>query len=83
MQIIETEIEINASREKVWSVLSDFENYHHWNPFCTKLETTKVIGDPVVMTVHLTPGKKPIIQKEILSDYKSPVETGWIGQLEI
>jgi len=77
MQIIETEIVIKASQERVWSILSDFDNYHLWNPFCSKLVTSKVIGDPVVMTVHLTAGKKPIIQTEILSDFDPPKATGW------
>ena len=77
MQISETEIVIKASREQVWLILSDFDNYHLWNPFCSKLETTKVIGDPVVMTVHMTTGKKPIIQTEILSDFDPPYAAGW------
>jgi hypothetical protein len=30
---ITTEIIINASKEKVWAILTDFENYKNWNPF--------------------------------------------------
>ena len=40
---IRTEIEINASAEKVWEILSDFENFPNWNPF-----VIKVLGQPKV-----------------------------------
>ncbi len=40
---IQTEIEINASAEKVWQILSDFENFQTWNPF-----VIKVLGKPKV-----------------------------------
>lgn len=38
---IRTEIEINASAEKVWQILSDFENFPKWNPF-----VVKALGQP-------------------------------------
>jgi hypothetical protein len=40
---IRTEIEINASAEKVWQILSDFEKFPVWNPF-----VIKVLGKPKV-----------------------------------
>jgi hypothetical protein len=40
---IKTEIEINASAEKVWQILTDFDSYPQWNPF-----VIKVIGQPKV-----------------------------------
>ena len=30
---IATDIEINSTPERVWKVLTEFENYHKWNPF--------------------------------------------------
>jgi hypothetical protein len=76
-QSIIAEIEINAPIERVWEILEDFDNYGNWNHFCPKAETTKKIGDPFVMTVYLTPGKKPILQKEIFSDYVPLEAVGW------
>lgn len=77
MVLIETQIVIHAPREKVWEALADFPRYHLWNPFCSKLETGGEVGDPVVMWVHLKPGKKPIIQKEILRDFAEGVKMDW------
>ncbi|MFT6320305.1 MAG: hypothetical protein ACJAT4_001228 [Granulosicoccus sp.] len=38
MKSIQTEIIINASVEKVWQVLTDFENYPNWNTFIVSIE---------------------------------------------
>lgn len=77
MQTIQAEITIQANIHTVWQILEDFENYHTWNLFCPKIETTKKIGDPFIMTVYLSRGRKPIIQKEIFSDYEPPQKVGW------
>ena len=77
MQAVESEITINADIQTVWEILEDFDNYHTWNDFCPKIETNKVIGGPFIMTVNLTPGKKPVISKEIFSDYEAPHVVGW------
>lgn len=77
MVSIETEISIDAPLEQVWKVLADFPNYHQWNGFCSRLETSGKIGEPVVMTIHMRVGKKPIIQQETLSDFVVEKEMGW------
>lgn len=38
MHCIETQIEINASAERVWSILMDFPGYSRWNPFVRSIE---------------------------------------------
>lgn len=40
---LKTEITINASAEKVWDLLMDFEAYPDWNPF-----VLSIAGDPEV-----------------------------------
>jgi ribosome-associated toxin RatA of RatAB toxin-antitoxin module len=37
MKSITTAIVMNANREKVWNILSDFPAYPDWNPFITKI----------------------------------------------
>jgi hypothetical protein len=41
---IQTSIQINASPERVWQVLTDFEKYPEWNPFVFALEGDVVVG---------------------------------------
>lgn len=35
---IKTSITINAPKERVWEILTDFEKYPEWNPFVKSLE---------------------------------------------
>lgn len=47
MKEINTEIEINASAEKVWQLLTDFAAYPHWNPFMRSIKGKPEEGDEV------------------------------------
>jgi len=38
---IKTSIEISASPETIWKILTNFEDYENWNPFITKISGEK------------------------------------------
>ena len=40
-----TQIEINASAERVWSVLMDFPAYARWNPFVRSIDGKSAVGE--------------------------------------
>ncbi|MGM0930529.1 MAG: SRPBCC domain-containing protein [Actinomycetota bacterium] len=44
-------VEIEAPARVVWQVLTDLDNYSHWNPFCVSARSTLEIGAPVEMTL--------------------------------
>lgn len=44
-------VEIEAPASVVWQVLTDLDNYSHWNPFCISARSTLEIGAPVEMTL--------------------------------
>jgi hypothetical protein len=52
MRRIETQIEINASAERVWSVLMDFPAYARWNPFVRSIEGTPVVGESLSVFIQ-------------------------------
>jgi hypothetical protein len=41
---LRTEIEINASADKVWEVLTDFSSYPEWNPFIVSAKGEARVG---------------------------------------
>lgn len=51
--LLKTQITINATPEKVWAILTDFNNYPNWNPFVTSLKGEVKVGNKI--TVRLEP----------------------------
>jgi hypothetical protein len=44
MHSVETEIEIRASAERVWELLTEFASYPRWNPFVRSIEGELLVG---------------------------------------
>lgn len=79
---ISTSIIINASPQKVWRILTDFENYHTWNPFITSISGTPEVGGKI--TAHLQPpGAKGMTFKPKVLVFETEKEFRWLGHLGI
>jgi hypothetical protein len=48
---LRTFIDIDASPERVWQVLTDLPAYPEWNPFITRAEGTLAVGHRLSLTV--------------------------------
>jgi hypothetical protein len=55
MKEIRTEIEIQASPEKVWQTISDLEKWTEWNPFIHHVLGKAKVGEAVDITVTSEP----------------------------
>ena len=53
MKQIRKVIEINASAERVWRILTDFEAYPQWNPFIKEISGELTVGG--TLSVYLQP----------------------------
>lgn len=49
----EHSIDIAASPERVWQLLSELENYGQWNPYSPRAEGRLVVGEEVRIEAHL------------------------------
>jgi len=49
---IYTEVEIDASEDQVWAILSDLEAYKEWNPFMQEALGELVVGERLHMRLH-------------------------------
>jgi hypothetical protein len=47
MYEIETSLDINAPRERVWDVLTAFREWDEWNPIITRMRATLSPGTPL------------------------------------
>ncbi|WP_440951664.1 SRPBCC family protein [Methanococcoides sp. FTZ1] len=82
MREINTEIEINASAEVVWDILTDFPSFPQWNPFIRNIEGEIKVGSRLEVYLKLTGTKGMNFQPGILS-VKREKELRWLGHLWI
>lgn len=79
MHEISTTIDIDASPEVVWQVLTDFDSYDEWNPFM------RIVGRPnegahVVVELRPPNRRATTFRPELLTVAK-PRELRWLGHL--
>lgn len=80
MKEIHTEIEIDASAEKVWRVLTDFAAYPQWNPFVRRVEGEVSVGTRLHVFIHPSGGKEMSFRPTVLVA-ESNRELRWLGRL--
>lgn len=51
MQTVETEIEIQAPPEKVWSIITDIDKWHEWSPIINASSGEAAVGSTVAITM--------------------------------
>ncbi len=75
-----TEIDINATSDRVWEVLIDFALYPEWNPFVRRLDGAFVVGERV-RAVLQPPNQKGMIFKPRVTKIVPRRELRWLGSL--
>ncbi|HEX2306465.1 MAG TPA: SRPBCC domain-containing protein [Nitrososphaeraceae archaeon] len=67
MKTIETQITVNSTIEKIWNILTNFEEYELWNPFMTRVVGDAKLGSKITVKIQTARGKQrtynPIITK--------------------
>lgn len=77
-----TEIEIDATPEQVWNVLTDWDNLKEWSSTFVGISGEKPVkGEPFISYFKnpLTGGN--IELKHICTDFEDRVKFGWSGEL--
>lgn len=75
-----TKIQIDATPEKVWAVLRDFENYPGWNPFITSIKGEVMKGKKITVRI-LPPGNKGMTIKPVIKAIVPKKYLSWQGRL--
>lgn len=82
MKWIETEVEIAASPEQVWAVLTDFSKWSQWNRVMPAIEGEPVEGSRVELELAL-PGRRSSYQRPYLMRVAPNHELRWFDQVVI
>jgi hypothetical protein len=73
-------IDIDADRQVVWDVLTDFAAYRDWNPFIDRIDGPLRVG--AKLTVHLTPQRgRAMTFRPTVTAVDPGHEFRWLGKL--
>jgi hypothetical protein len=77
---LRTEIVIDATPEKVWQVLTDFDAYPQWNPFMTRASGTPAAGER--LTIRMQPaGGRAMTFRPTVREAVPRRRLRWLGHL--
>ena len=79
---LHTEIEIDASPETVWSVLTDLAAYPEWNPFITSAKGEVAEGARLVNRLE-PPGGKAMTFKPTVTEVDEQRVFEWLGRFAV
>lgn len=79
---IETDIEINASADTVWNILTDFEDHPTWNPFVREISGIPREGEKLRVFIQPVGGKGMAFKPTVLKADENR-ELRWLGKLLI
>jgi hypothetical protein len=77
---IKTEININASPEKVWKILTHFEAYPSWNPFIKSIEGEIKVGNVIKVKIAPPDANEMTFKPTVLA-YETNKKLSWLGRL--
>ena len=77
---LHTELEIHATPERVWEVLTDFESYPDWNPFIPKISGPIHVGARLDTRLQ-PPGGRGMRFRPTLLAAEPAKELRWLGHL--
>ena len=79
MKTIETNIVIDSTPEKIWDVLTNFEEYELWNPFMTKVVGNVSLGSKIEVKIKTISGKNRSYYP-IITECETNKELRWKGK---
>jgi hypothetical protein len=74
------EIAIDASRRRVWRVLTDFAAYPDWNPFITSIRGPLKVGGQLEVTIQPC-GYPEFTFTPVVQSVEARRELSWLGHL--
>jgi hypothetical protein len=79
MKEIHTEIEIHASAEQVWNLLTDVERFIEWNPFIWRASGTIKCGERLTVEIR-PPNSKAMTLRPTVLKAEPNRELRWLSQ---
>lgn len=81
-KLLTSQIDISASPEQIWAVLSDLAAYREWNPFIVEAEGQTEVGKRLTLRMQPVGGKVATFRPTVLAS-QAGRELRWLGRLGI
>jgi hypothetical protein len=79
MHEVRTDIEIEATPERVWSILLDFSSHPDWNPFIRSIKGVARVGGRLTVSIQPQGGKSMTFRPTVLAVMPNR-ELRWLGR---
>ena len=77
-----TEIEIDATPEQVWNVLTDWDNLKEWSSTFVGISVSNPVKGEIFISYFKNPiTGKPIELEHVCTDYEEGKKFGWSGDI--
>jgi len=80
MKELHSEIEINASAERVWDILTDFAAYPQWNPFIRSISGELEVGERLEVRLEPPDSRGITLRPTVLRAEPNRLMR-WVGHL--
>ena len=80
MKELHSEIEIDASAERVWGVLTDFASYPQWNPFIRRIGGKLEVGERLEVRLQPPDSRSITLRPKVLRAEPNRLMR-WVGHL--
>ncbi len=80
MKELHSEIEIDASAESVWRILTDFSSYPQWNPFIRRISGEAKTGERLEVRLEPPESRGVTLKPKVLT-IEPNRELRWLGHL--
>jgi hypothetical protein len=80
MRELRTQIEVEATPERVWEILTDFDAYPEWNPFIQRIEGDAAPGSKLEVRIE-PPGGRAMTFKPTVLEVAPGQELRWLGRV--
>jgi hypothetical protein len=79
---LDTVIDIDASPNRVWEILTDFASYPDWNPFIVRAEGTPVVGSRLKVRLQPVGGRAATLAPTVL-EATDGQRLRWLGRFGV
>jgi hypothetical protein len=80
MKELHSQIEIDASAERVWDILTDFASYPQWNPFIRRISGALKVGERLEVRLEPPDSRGITLRPKVLSAEPNRLMR-WLGHL--